>query len=325
MEPYPLQERVFLNILREIGTRHKIQLDFLNEGWLIRLTKDSVQKYIYGYLFELNSAAGAQLCNDKAAASLVLSLNGIPNVKHQLFSHPGFVPYVPASGVWSTIHAFANKHDQQLVCKPKDGTGGRDVFHVSNLQQLEASVHKIFTKHVDLCLSPYYKVSQEYRVIMLDGKPELIYQKIRPELIGDGHSTINDLFIRSLSSFSTSQKKDFLNGLDISFFISEQILNQGEKLVIQWKHNLCMGAKADLEISSDQYSLLVELAYHALKALNMRFASVDIIEVQNKLKVLEVNSGVMMDHFVGQLGEKGYQIAQSIYEKACLMMFDEKQ
>ena len=91
MESYPAQERIFLTILREIGARHKIQLDFLNQGWLIRLTKGLVQKYIYGYLFELNSAAGAQLCNDKAAASSILSLSGIPNVEHQLFSHPRFV------------------------------------------------------------------------------------------------------------------------------------------------------------------------------------------------------------------------------------------
>ena len=51
----------------------------------------------------------------------------------------------------------------------------------------------------------------------------------------------------------------------------------------------------------------------------MRFASVDVVETAEGLKVLEINSGVMMENFAGQ-DEESRSIAKEIYRDAVRKM-----
>ena len=63
-----------------------------------------------------------------------------------------------------------------------------------------------------------------------------------------------------------------------------------------------------------------ELARQAVHALNLRFASVDLVECRDGWKVLEVNSGVMMENLASN-GMEYYLLAKKIYRKAIQKMF----
>ena len=66
------------------------------------------------------------------------------------------------------------------------------------------------------------------------------------------------------------------------------------------------------------------MAYNAAKAINISFASIDILkDEQGQLQVLEINAGVAMDQFIQKYPD-GENIAFSIYEKALLAMFNEQ-
>lgn len=81
-----------------------------------------------------------------------------------------------------------------------------------------------------------------------------------------------------------------------------------------WKFNLGQGARAEVILSADK--ILEMLALSAMSTLQLRFASVDIIETADgQRKILEVNSGVMMEKFSG-LSAENYQRAKAIYKKA---------
>jgi glutathione synthase/RimK-type ligase-like ATP-grasp enzyme len=54
--------------------------------------------------------------------------------------------------------------------------------------------------------------------------------------------------------------------------------------------------------------------------LNIGFASIDIIETGGQQLILEVNSGVMMEHFAHSLPD-GYARAKAIYARAVALMF----
>ena len=79
-----------------------------------------------------------------------------------------------------------------------------------------------------------------------------------------------------------------------------------------------------------------ELAKKAAAAVGIRFASIDIIEIEKESKlnyhndynhdnnnhiylVLEINSGVMME-YLSQTDDKSRQIAKQIYKEAILKM-----
>ena len=90
--------------------------------------------------------------------------------------------------------------------------------------------------------------------------------------------------------------------------------------LLNWKHNLGQGATA-LTLSVDELDQeIVDLAHKTAKALGIRFASIDMIRTEQGWKVLEVNAGVMMEHFASS-GEIQYQTAKEIYRDAIRKMF----
>ena len=65
---------------------------------------------------------------------------------------------------------------------------------------------------------------------------------------------------------------------------------------------------------------LSDLALMVTKSLNIIFASVDIIDVDNELLVLEVNSGVTLNKYILQ-NKDGYDKAYNLYKDAISVMF----
>ena len=65
-----------------------------------------------------------------------------------------------------------------------------------------------------------------------------------------------------------------------------------------------------------------KLAIQAGKAMNINFATIDIIQtVDNNMYVMEMNSGVCMDIFT-KLVDGGYEMAKDIYRKALQGLFE---
>ncbi len=87
-----------------------------------------------------------------------------------------------------------------------------------------------------------------------------------------------------------------------------------------WKHNLSNGASPHIVEDANLKQSLVKFALQIMKIINIRFASVDIIDTQEGLMLLEVNSGVCMNSFMLQV-ENGKEIAKQIYSKAIDKMF----
>ncbi len=100
------------------------------------------------------------------------------------------------------------------------------------------------------------------------------------------------------------------------------ILPCGEKYNIGWKSNLGKGAFPKILRDSDKKASLMKLAIDATRALSIQFASVDIIETDSGLMVLEVNSGIMMERFI-QAADENYNIAKEIYKHAIKIMLKE--
>jgi glutathione synthase/RimK-type ligase-like ATP-grasp enzyme len=65
------------------------------------------------------------------------------------------------------------------VVKPNNGTGGDLVFKVSTINELNKAINLIFSRFDALAISPYYKIVQEYRLIVLNNEVQLLYLKQR--------------------------------------------------------------------------------------------------------------------------------------------------
>ena len=162
------------------------------------------------------------------------------------------------------------------------------------------------------------EIQSEFRAIVLNGRVRLTYEKRRPTVIGDGVRSIRELYAEAEAATSGIPRPS--RGLLKEF---DRVPAKGETVLLQWQHNLCRGAEA-IPVPKDhpRYDEIHRLAVRTAKALDLGFASVDVIDVagETKLMVLEVNAGVMMENYVRQRPED-QETCHKIYEDAVCLMF----
>ncbi|UWU85073.1 RimK-like protein [Bradyrhizobium yuanmingense] len=84
-----------------------------------------------------------------------------------------------------------------------------------------------------------------------------------------------------------------------------------------WRHNLDAGAKPVLLEDGEVRAACAKLAIDAACAISIVFASIDVVRVNGEWKVLEINSGVMME----ALGKLHPELVQATYDAALDRVF----
>ncbi|MBP5254845.1 MAG: hypothetical protein J6Z23_05625 [Lachnospiraceae bacterium] len=164
-----------------------------------------------------------------------------------------------------------------LVLKDNYGTGGLKVWRVRDMEGFRKILKRIWTASYAAAWCPFVEIEEEYRAVMLDGEAKLVIRK----------------------------ERDYT--LDPS----------GNKVYATWKHNLGQGATGVPVRSAREKAVLGKIAGETVEALKMRFCSVDIVKSAGEYRVLEVNAGVMMEHFAGQ-SRSCFEKAKQIYGEAVL-------
>jgi len=84
-----------------------------------------------------------------------------------------------------------------------------------------------------------------------------------------------------------------------------------------WRHNLDAGAQPVLVEDGEVRTACVTLAIDAAGAIGITFASIDLVRVDGDWRVLEINSGVMME----ALGKLHPELVQATYDAALDRVF----
>jgi len=276
-------KRPLVKLLQEITKEEGVEMKTFSRDWIITLEKNGKVGRIFGYNFSLNDSFSAKAAQDKVATTLLLQDENIPVLEHVLVSHPRILKdyYGREEGNWDFVKDFAKKHDYKIVLKPNNGGGGNGIEFVNSEIDLEIAIQDMHSKNRDIAISPRLDINEEIRCIYLDGEILLAYKKERPSEIIDG-----------------------------------------EKVFTSNQHNLSKGAEPIiLDPGSDEYRQATELAIKASEAIGIRFSSTDVILVNGEYKILEINSGVFMNNFMGY-SEENYSIAKEIHRRALQKMFD---
>jgi glutathione synthase/RimK-type ligase-like ATP-grasp enzyme len=102
------------------------------------------------------------------------------------------------------------------------------------------------------------------------------------------------------------------------------VLLDGAPLVVyskqrgaDWRHNLDLGAEPQLLEGGETRDACARMAAEAAHAIGITFASIDLVRVDGAWKVLEINSGVMME----ALGRLHPELVQATYDAALDRVF----
>lgn len=311
------KDRFLVEALRRIAAERGIEFSSLSHDWILRLHHNGITRSVYGYNFDLNPAAAALIANDKSALSAVLAHHAIPHVEHRLFLAPKFFEYIGPGGNWTPALQYAERTGYPLVCKTNQGTGGNTVFKVNNQAELEAAFQKIHTSDRGLALSPYYPIDAEYRIVLLKGSALLCYEKQRPCVTGDGQST----FFELLQSDYSRDPELLEAALANPNFPLHETPDKDGKIPVIWKHNLGKGATPLFSPEPEIQQAVSALAQAACAAIGIQFASVDVIQANNQMKIMEVNAGIMLEN-LSRFSSEGRKRAFDVYARAVDVMFD---
>jgi glutathione synthase/RimK-type ligase-like ATP-grasp enzyme len=289
-----ISQRLFVDAVTGYCAKRAIAVDVRADGWLIVMQHGARQRFAFGYDVGLNSAVAHRIANDKSATAEVLRISGIACVPHALFLSPEMNQYIRARGSWEAMLGLLNESPSGIVVKPNEGTTGKAVFRVMGKPALELAVKRIFSSHMSLAISPYLDIEDEVRVVLIDEVPVVVYSKSRPAVEGDGKHSLLEL---ALEATSAERRSTVLAGMMAELDKAEldAILPPGQRRVLNWRHNLDSGAQPVLLQQGEIRDACVQLAVKAAQAIDIRFASIDVVRVGGEWQVLEINSGVMME------------------------------
>ncbi len=308
----PNTPEILIGAIERYCAERAIALHVRADGWLLVLDRPPRRHLIFGYDLGLNSAVAHRLACDKAASAELLTLCGLPAVPHTFFIAPVFGG--SADPPWTSLFELLEAHPNGLVVKPNEGTSGRSVTRVSHRAQLREAVSNLFAVNTSISISPFLDVQEEVRVVLLDGAPLLVYRKERASVIGDGTYTLQEL---ALATVAPARRQQMLARLQAEFSATElaAIVPAGERRLLDWRHNLEAGAKPFLLEDGPARDAVVTLAERAARAIAIRFASVDLVQVNGRWQVLEINSGMMMESFGRFHPDQAYSVYSAALDK----------
>ena len=303
----------FKEIIKGICIEENITNRYLSKDWVIMLEKDGKTRFISGYKFDSNSHGIGLIADDKYALYEVLKSKNIPVIEHNIvYNKTNNLDYAVGCNTYEYVKEYFQKNNNHIVIKPNDGTCGNNVFNITDINEIDTVLDKIFLKNYSISVCPFYKIKHEYRAIMLDGENVLLYAKYLPVVVGDGEKSIRQLLLDFNYDY-------FIDKLEDSKY--DKVLPKNETFEYNWKFNLSQGSIAKKLDDKVLQERLIKIASQVSKEINLRFGSIDIIETTNEeLLVLEVNSGVMLENYV-RLNPQEYTCVKNIYRKAIINLF----
>lgn len=305
-------QRIFVDAVKSYCSDHGIAVDIRAQGWLIVMRREQPEpktpesknpesrnpefktRFTFGYDVGLNSAMAHRIANDKSATAEVLALSGVACIPHTVFLNPRLNALIGAGGSWEAMLALLDQNPRGVVVKPNEGTSGRDVALATSRAALELAADRIFSSHPGLAISPYVEIEDEVRVVLIDDMAAVVYRKERPAVTGDGTRALLEL---ALAATPPERRSAILPVMlaDIDRAELDAIVPAGQRRVLNWRHNLDSGATPVLLDEGETRHACVQLAIRAAKAIGIRFAAIDVVRVDGDWRVLEINSGVMME------------------------------
>jgi glutathione synthase/RimK-type ligase-like ATP-grasp enzyme len=313
-------ERAFVGAARRYCASRGIEIEIMSEGWLIAMKHGSKRRFAFGYDLGLNGSVAHRIANDKAATADVLGICGIAHVPHAAFLSPRIYKYITPAGAWTRMLDLLEQNPDGLVVKPNEGTGGISVFKVKSEPELEVAVNEIFSLEKSLAISPFLEIEDEIRVVLIDYRPIVVFSKNRPSILGDGRRSVLELAVATIPAEQLSVVLSALAG-EISKDALNEVPPAGQCRALNWRHNLGTGAQAVVLDQGDARAIAsIGIAVEAAKSIDMRFGSVDVVRVRGSWKILEINSGVMME----ALNQSHPELVEAAYGAALDLIFDLK-
>jgi D-alanine-D-alanine ligase-like ATP-grasp enzyme len=256
-------------------------------------------RYFVRSTFDLNAAAATLVARDKALTKFYLTRLGYPVVPGRLF-------FADSS---SRGRQAASRYSQRLgypvIVKANSSAGGQGIEIVSDANGLNEALDRAFAvDHAAALVERYVSGMRDYRILVLDGKMLLAYERRPLSVIGDGRSTIRQLVSRLKRSRRAVRIDPEAVGRSLCRrgLTWKAVPSKSESVQLLDVANLSQGGMA-FEMTLAVHPEIAMLAGAAANDLGLRYCGVDILTPDisartSTLYVLELNAAPTIHGFV---------------------------
>ena len=291
--PIPDSTRYARDAAEAIGARFEDLDD--GEGYLFRISRNGL--FVLGgggnvCAYPVNSAPAYTISRDKAHTKTVLATEGIPVIPGGLFfAHPRRAALRTPGREAGDAAVFAERQGYPVFCKPNNGSRGTFAEIVRDAAELEDYIRRVAVEFESFLVEPVLD-GAEHRVFVLDNRPVFQSTKSPPVLVGDGSSTLAQLFAR----LNDALRLESVSALPPSVLGSRDPSRTpaaGEPIPLPGRRNL--SAQGGIEAVSDHVpAKLAAVAVPAVAALGLRAGAVDMFDLSpardlSDIVVIEVN------------------------------------
>lgn len=290
-------------------------------GWIE--TKSGKRSFFSGASFDLNSLGAAQIARDKAHTLSILQRAGLP-VPASLLVHSS---QAIADMDRSYPHGrellagaqdgtdFAEKTGYPVYVKPNDGREGRDVHRAMDADGLAACFDSLFLRHNKLLVQQEVR-GRDMRLLVLDGKILCALERMRPELVGDGHSTVAELLAAQPNRVRTDSR--LFHELMAQNLTYCAVPAAGTRITLLPVANLSAGGKAGIW-EGPLPQEIEDAAIACGRELGLRYYGLDLLFDKNSctessFRILEVNAAPGLSQLHRQGGEAA-TLVESLYAR----------
>lgn len=166
-----ITDRLMPKMIHKICDEQGISFTSFSDEWLLQLEKDGKVARVLGYKFGLNDSVSGYIAQDKVASYELMKYHDVPAVPHHLIRTKA------GDANWKEL-----PWSEGMVVKPLTGTSGRGVAKCHTVAEAEVWMEKWGIEA--WAVSPFIDIKREVRLILLDERALLIYEKRPTEIDG---------------------------------------------------------------------------------------------------------------------------------------------
>lgn len=321
-----LREFVVPTIIRRLAPQLGIMLVSEPE-WreAMQITfKNGVRRYLRSTENDINPRGASAIARDKNYARFFIKKMGYSVPRSHTFFRERFRKAIGSDRDAAAAAAFAAKIGFPVIVKPNNSGHGKGVFMAQNERDVLRALKDIFLDN-DIALVEKYIKGRDYRIVVLQNKVVAAYERIHPFVIGDGVSTVEQLFKKKITALKRLGRDIPLDVTDSRMRHTLSLQKVTLKTVLKKDRKITLLSNANLSSGGDMCDLTAvihpafkKLAIDLTHDMGLRFCGVDIIceshisEAPKKYAVLELNSNPGLTHFAS-IGPKQALIRDNVY------------
>lgn len=227
-------------------------------------------RVFYNADYGLDNSTLRRIFEDKIYTSKLLRQGGFKVADDMLVTRNRFNYSNGQTGLQACLQ-FADQHGYPLIFKPNDGSLWTGVIKIFNQQQLLEVLENYYQWWKRHYLLQTFLRGKDYRVIYLDGEILAAYERIPPQLIGDGDSCLQDLLEQKFQHLNTKKVYHYLAQQEI---FPETILDKGQKIWLLPTANIATGGVVREVEFTERDRVFLESIAHYFWA---RYLGIDIL------------------------------------------------